>query len=263
MQIAPFLAIASISFLGWVFRRLKQEAERKKIEDEKRRRKIELLRTGRPVAEEGAEEASVTQQRAKLEELARRRREKLEEFRRRQLESRQGQAGTVAPQRPQSPQTVPVSTPPNVRVPQGGQAPGAGVPVQTGPQFPATGGAAGGVAGRTGGGSARSARDAEIARRRAEIQARRRAEMERMRQAQQARQAARAPESREESPAPEAPRRMVASTPTPAPVAASAKALEPTTTLSRAMRSPAELRRAIIMNELLKPPVSMRASQDR
>jgi hypothetical protein len=118
LQIAPFAVLIGFSLLNWLVRKLREQAELKKIEAERRRREVEALRTGRgggepsPTAvaearQEGAATQSDAQARARLEELAARRRAQLEELRRRQQQRRTGATGTTAPQGPTPQAPVP------------------------------------------------------------------------------------------------------------------------------------------------------------
>ncbi len=92
-QLIAVAIIFGISFLGWLYRKLKEQAAIKRIEDQRRRREEEILRTGRDphAAPPGPE---VLEERRRQQEVASRRESELQELRRRQG-ARMG--GPIAP----------------------------------------------------------------------------------------------------------------------------------------------------------------------
>ncbi len=156
-QILIFLVIIGSSVFGWVFKQLKEQAELKRIENERQRRKLEELRTGRvdepdrpipaqtrvptprtssqttPQPTQASRTSSAGQTR--LEEIAARRQAQLAELRRRRAEQlAKARSGGSQPQSP--PTSQPGRQPP--RQPAGpAQRPAPRpVPVQQAPQKP-------------------------------------------------------------------------------------------------------------------------------
>lgn len=223
MQILVFVAVIAGPVIGNIAKKVKEQAERRRLEAERERRKIEAIRRGRPVEEPvrpTRAETEAAAKRAKLEALQQRRRAQIEELRRRM---REGQAG----QRPASSrQQPPGATRPLPQRPPAQRAQSAG----------------------------RSISQAELERRRAALRAKReqyeRAKALAAAQAQQVEQA-----KKERARKGSAPPRAVAprrAAPPPASVA-----IEPAA-LAASLHDPASIRRAIVLNEILSPPIALR-----
>ncbi len=150
-QILIFLVIIGSSVFGWIFKQLREQAELKRIEHERERRKLEQLRTGRvdepdrPIAAQTrvstpqapspspAAPTTTGAGRVRLEEIAARRQAQLAELRRRRAEQlaraqsggqsvppqaqRQAQPGRQPAARPAPAQ--PAARPPVARQPRG------------------------------------------------------------------------------------------------------------------------------------------------
>jgi FtsZ-interacting cell division protein ZipA len=91
MNLIVLLIIIGVSVISFVFRKLQEEAERRAARDEKARREMERLRTGR---EPGPETESADQMQ-RAQELQARRQAQLQELRRRQQERARTQQTTV------------------------------------------------------------------------------------------------------------------------------------------------------------------------
>ncbi len=97
--------------LQWIIRKLNEQAQARKVEQLRQQARAELLRTGRDPDAEALQQAEQRRQRAiqQQQEIAARRQAQLEELRRRQAEAQQRR---TAPQRPQ-----PTAAPPTQRAP--------------------------------------------------------------------------------------------------------------------------------------------------
>lgn len=91
IQILFVIAFLALSGLGWVIRKAQEQAEKKRIQTERQRRLDEMLRTGRdPTIEQATAMAQASSaDRARLEELARRRQAQMEQLRREHAQRRQ------------------------------------------------------------------------------------------------------------------------------------------------------------------------------
>ncbi len=98
IQLIIIALVAGSSTLGWVFRKLKEHADKRAREQAGERRKLESLRTGREMSEESASMGSMSgpspiqisqqssqQTNPQASEIAERRKRQLEELRKRQL----------------------------------------------------------------------------------------------------------------------------------------------------------------------------------
>jgi hypothetical protein len=105
IQLIIIALVAGSSGLGWVLRKLKEHADKRAREQSMDRRKLESLRTGREMNEEPAAQAGmggpapVSQRSQQASEIADRRKRQLEELRKRQLartqRSDEGGGGSV------------------------------------------------------------------------------------------------------------------------------------------------------------------------
>jgi len=234
VQILVFVLVIAGPVISAIARQIKVHAEQRRIEEQRKRQRAESLRTGRPLEPEVDPKIALERERrARMEELARQRQAQLEELRRRQRE-----AAARAAQTRQTP--VPVR--------QGGPARGSSVPapvrVQTPPQARTP------FQPEPSRGSKDAARKAELERRKAELRARK-AEYERAAAAERA-EALAAAEARPAS-APAAPRG-----PAPARQGAALGGVG----IASAVRDSRRLREAIILSEVLGPPVSLRPPQN-
>lgn len=243
MQIVIFVILVMGPVFGTIAKKAKTHADQKRLEMERNKRRVQALRTGQPFEQLEREEqqSAESMRRAKLEELQRRRQEQIEELRRRHREAQARAAAQQAPMqgaqvrtsgRPQAPISAPVPArppaPPQPRPqPVARSAQPMGSPRQT----------------RT---AADAAKQRELERRRAELRARR----EQYERAKAQAERARAAPVRERPPA--APQRAAAPR-VKAPVQAAGSA-----SLRSVMNDPDAIRRAIIMNELLSPPMALR-----
>ncbi|MBM4107931.1 MAG: hypothetical protein FJ255_03835 [Phycisphaerae bacterium] len=84
--------IVGFSAIGWVVRKLQEQAAKKRAIEEVERRRSELLRTGKDPALGGPAGPPMTEQEARLREIAARRQAQLQELRRR-AQARQQQEG--------------------------------------------------------------------------------------------------------------------------------------------------------------------------
>ena len=183
LQILIYAAVFLVPALGWISRQLREQAERKKAETERKRRELEALRTGRPSGQSepapssgaagsagrrATEPVSVSRAPAKASdwsrqgELAQRRQAQLEELRRRAAERASRRQQTASGQRgaassgPRTSGAQTASRPPTAPQRVGGQRGG-------GPPGPARAGAGqgtggGGTSGGTAGGGPRGQR---------------------------------------------------------------------------------------------------------
>lgn len=130
--------VIGASVVSWIFRKVQEEAERRRVRDEMARREMERLRTGR---EPGESETATQMQRA--QELAARRQAQLQELRRRQQErSRQQQQVRTEPvQLGPAGTRQPTLSPPTglPRSQPGRQPPIVWVPGSSGPTVPQRG----------------------------------------------------------------------------------------------------------------------------
>ncbi len=98
IQILIVLLFVGSSFFGWVVKELQKQAERKRMEAEIQRRRTEALRTGRveaetkPAAPARTTASQTPAQPASLEEIAARRQAQLDELRRRRAQQAAQQA---------------------------------------------------------------------------------------------------------------------------------------------------------------------------
>ncbi len=252
LQILPFAVLIGFSLLNWLVRKLREQNELKRIEAERRRREIESLRTGRAdgqpsptaLADTRGGTVSDAQARARLEELAARRRAQLEELRRRQQQRRTGTGGTTA-----SPAPAPQGPVPQTRSQQRStsQPPRGALTQRTAPTA-----SSGGFNPRQALEQQQRARDAKSTKERAtrqtsydRIAAEQRSLDDRVAQAKLEGAAADRDLAAVRA---KAPKSFYAST----------ESTEGWSDIARAVRSPAEIRKAIILSEVLAPPVSMR-----
>lgn len=162
IQILIVVIVLALSGLSWITKKLQEQRARKRRMIEQQRRMEEMLRTGRdPLAEQAAalQRATATD-RARLEELARRRQAQMEQLRREQMQRRHeaeqasrggsdippiiimGPSGPIAIPRAQpaggQPFPGPVAPGP-MRPPMGRTAPPRGVPTRPAPaSYPPT-----------------------------------------------------------------------------------------------------------------------------
>lgn len=212
-----FLIVFGFSFLSWVFRKLQEQAAKKKARDAVERRKLESLRTGRTISEPVAVPTDPAE--AARQEAAKRRAQ-IEELRRRQQERVRQQAAAKT-----APPTARPSTPPRDRPVARPLPPIVKIPGSTGPTVPQT---------------------------------------RPLPTPKPARPAPKRPVAKRPEPKPE-PRRIAAplTTQQPAPTApAPAGPAGVSGAQPDRPRTPADWRRAIIMNEILSPPVSVREQAD-
>lgn len=135
-QIWVVLIVLAFSGISWLFRVLKEQAEKKNAEQARQRRIEELLRTGRdpnqqgdaPTAAPATEPLDSAQ--ARLREIAARRQAQLRELRRKQQGAGTPESPTAsaAPAAPGSDRAGPSFNPPVLVNPQSGPVPGAGMP---------------------------------------------------------------------------------------------------------------------------------------
>ncbi len=96
-QFYLFAIVASLSLLSWIVGKLREQAEIKRAKDEARRRQDEQLRTGRAAGAPGGAAANAPAG-ASAQELAARRQAQLEALRRQQQMNQRSRAvGTAAP----------------------------------------------------------------------------------------------------------------------------------------------------------------------
>ncbi len=96
VQLIILAIFAGLSGRGWLYRKMREQQALKRIEDERRRREEEILRTGRdPVARPQTAEAVAEQRR--VQEIVARREVELRELRRRQSGGAPRPAGTGEP----------------------------------------------------------------------------------------------------------------------------------------------------------------------
>lgn len=128
IQLLIIVALTGLSGLGWLVRRLQEQAALRRAEQERERRRLESLRTGRPVEEDAPRALPQAAARRQLEELAQRRAAQLQELRRLQQARQRAGAGL----------SLPVRTPgtsSRQRPMQGGRV---SIPGTTGPTVPGT-----------------------------------------------------------------------------------------------------------------------------
>lgn len=226
LQILVFVLVIAGPVIGGIAKKAKAHAEQKRREADRERRKMQALRTGQPIVEAERDERQSAEavRRAKLEELQRRRQAQIEELRRRHREAQAAQQARASASQTRAPM-------------KGGQP---GRPMRSIPS-----------PGRQGTAAADAAREAALERRRAEIRARR----EQYERAKAQAQASSRAVQKTKPPAATRPK------PHPAvPVPARAHSGTPieAASLSTAVRNPASIRRAIVMNEILSPPIALR-----
>ncbi len=88
IQILLVIAFLALSGLGWLIGKFREQSEKKRAQDARMRRIEEMLRTGRDPAAEPATHTAADD-RARLEELARRRQAQMDQFRREHAQRRQ------------------------------------------------------------------------------------------------------------------------------------------------------------------------------
>ena len=140
-QILVILLLVGLPGLARLYQNLKEQAEKRRIEMELERRRIEALRTGRnpdSVSVQVQAQVPPPQQRPRLQDLAQKRQAQLEELRRRaQARAAGSQTQTQAPA--QVPTRIPGSSGPTIPVPTARPRPGRAqpaprpVPVAIGP----------------------------------------------------------------------------------------------------------------------------------
>lgn len=222
VQLIVLLIVMGFSGLSWLFRKIQEQAAKKRAMDQLERRKLEALRTGRDVGAEASGDVD-----AQAREQAARRRAQIEELRRRQQERSRAKVNVPAAER--TPPMRPL--PPILRVPG-----------SSGPTVPQRG------PGRT-----TSIKPVPVPKPQRATQEKRRP---------QPPKPARRPleqrpvESRRIT-APLEQQQLTAAPPEPAP----AREVLAVTGVSRP-RSAAEWRRAIVLSELLSPPKALRGPGD-
>jgi len=96
-QLIGLLIVVGFSLISWIFRKLNEQAQKKRARDMIEQRKLEMLRTGRD-PNEVAVSAEVSEQAERQREIAARREAQLAELRRRAQARQQGEASPpVAP----------------------------------------------------------------------------------------------------------------------------------------------------------------------
>lgn len=264
VQILVFVLVIAGPAIGAIARKLKAHAEAKRAEVERNKRRIEAIRTGRldatdPSAGETRTPTEDQSRRARLEQLARQRQAQIEELRRRAAQRRAqagGQSGgqptgqPAGPQRsqPQHSQPRPDGSQkrPTVQARSAAQSSGGRSQMPRSTPVP----------------QQSASREAIEARRRAEI-ARRRTEIQALKE-QAARQAAAAQRAAAQrtgaakaSPAKPA-RSALRVSAEPEPVARVHKPMLAAQPIAQTLRDPAGLRNAIVLTEILGPPVGLR-----
>ncbi len=109
IQIVIFLGFIALSVFGSIAKQLAEKKAERKIAMDRRRREMDALRTGGSVddLDEPQDTSEAAQRQQRLAELAERRRQQLEELRK-----RRASAGTSAPPVPSAPpRSIPVPTP--------------------------------------------------------------------------------------------------------------------------------------------------------
>ncbi|MCC6428435.1 MAG: hypothetical protein IT435_16655 [Phycisphaerales bacterium] len=129
IQLLIIVLFVGASGIGWVLRKVGEQAQKRAMEQEIQRRRLEALRTGKDVSEIPAEPTAATEQPGRPApagspmDIAQRRRLQLEELRRRQAQRTRGSVGTPSvPGAPSRPRPVPLPggsgpTVPTVRSP--------------------------------------------------------------------------------------------------------------------------------------------------
>lgn len=126
IQIIVLLLFVGFSVLSWVFRKLQEQAQVRRVQMERERRQMEMLRTGKP-GENEPPPAAPTSDAERLRDLAARRQAQLQELRRRAQERvRAGQGRPQQPSREPPPLIfIPGTTGPTVPQQRPGQRPAA------------------------------------------------------------------------------------------------------------------------------------------
>jgi hypothetical protein len=232
-NIVFLILVLGIPAISTIAKKLRDQHEAKRLRDEKERRRMEFLRTGRtaptqaaapPTAQPGTPAAA----RQRLQDIAARRQAQIEELRRRRQQASGQATSAPAPARPSAGGIAPTTS---------RQAPPTRMPA---PQRP--------VAQRPAGAPQQGPSAQDIARRR-EMERRRKAQEAAKRQAR--RSAEQAQQARDAIPVPPQPR--------------STEQVHTATPSGTSFVSKMRLedwRRAIIMQEVLSPPVSMREDHD-
>ncbi len=267
IQILVFVLVIAGPAIGAVARKLKAHAEAKRAEADRNRQKIESIRTGRSDASGQTAAGTRTQtddqsRRSRLEQLARQRQAQIEELRRRAAQ-RRAQAGAPSGgqsggQSAGSPRSQPQASRPtqsrsqhNQPRPDGSQQ---RPPVQARSAAQSSGGRSQ-MPGSTPVPQQSAPREAIEARRRAEI-ARRRAEIQ-ARKEQAARNAAAQRAAAKANPAKPV-RSALRVSAEPEPVARAPRPKIAAQPIVQSLRDPAGLRNAIVLTEILGPPVGLR-----
>lgn len=131
-QFWPIIIVLGLSAASWIFQRLKEQSEVKKSQDQLRRRVEDELRTGRAAPESQPTPRADAQA---LQDLAARRQAQLRELRMRQ--AGQGAGGPVVARAPQGTPGGPVLTPPRAASSGPIIVPGPGRPTAPTPRQPA------------------------------------------------------------------------------------------------------------------------------
>jgi len=257
IQILVFVLVIAGPTIGAIAKKVKAHADAKRREVEQNKRRIETIRTGRGGETEPDEpqvQTSDQSRRARLEELARQRQAQIEELRRRAAARRAQVSGQQAPpQRPQQtpPQRQPQQPSSHRSSTQSTRPP----PVKTSshsstqstrpPPVPMSQQ----QQQQQSRGSIEARRRAEIARRQAEIRARREQAERARRQAEQE-QARRQPKRTPRAPQEAAPPVAIVKPPE--------RQVGPGLDIAGTVRDPRSLRQAIVLTEVLGPPVGLR-----
>lgn len=248
IQILVFILVIAGPAVGTVARKLKTHAEAKRAEAERNRRKIEAIRTGRDTVAVQNDETpprsnNDQSRRARLEQLARQRQAQIEELRRRAALKRAqpgGQPGRQAsspqqsqPRQGRQPMNQPRSVGSHKR--PTAQAHSSSIPQQSSPRE-----------------AIEARRRAEIARRRAEIQASRERAARLAAADRNAKASAGKPTPKTK---PARSSRRVSAEPEAVIHHDEPEAAQP---IATALRDPAGLRNAIMLTEILGPPIALR-----
>jgi len=264
VQILVFVLVIAGPAIGAIARKLKTHAEAKRAEVERNKRRIEAIRTGRldatdPSAGETRTQTEDQSRRARLEQLARQRQAQIEELRRRAAQ-RRAQTGGQSGGQPTGQPAGQQRSQPQASRPQHNQPRPDGSQKRPTVQARSAAQSSGGrsqMPSSTPVPQQSAPREAIEARRRAEI-ARRRAEIQALKE-QAARQAAAAQRSGAAKASPAKPARSALRVSAePEPVARVHKPLLAAQPIAQTLRDPAGLRNAIVLTEILGPPVGLR-----
>ena len=114
-QLWVVILVAGISVIGSIAKKLKQQADQRKLDAIRRRAEYEAMRTGQVAPSEPQMSSEEAERRRRLEQLAAQRKAQLEELRRRREAQRQAQQ--APPPRPTPPVTTSTSAPPRASTP--------------------------------------------------------------------------------------------------------------------------------------------------